>query len=145
MAKVKKKDGSKNLGGRPTKWTEKQLLKIGNDLIDWLNQEPKNELAPPNIWFQEYLNSINLYKHFVTQYTNPKNEASYSEGFSSLIKSAKSIQEFKLWKYASLNALNPAISIFALKNHHGAVDKTEQDNTLTADVKVTKRLLDPDG
>lgn len=130
MAKGKPKDGSKNPGGRPIKWTSKALVDVGEDLIKWMNAKPEN------LFFQEYLNGIGLYANFLSDYQGE------CKGFSQLVKNARDIQEQKLWKYGVANKLNPALTIFALKNNHGATDKVENKTEFSGELEVKKRLLD---
>ena len=66
------------------------------------------------------------------------------ESFRRLINRAKKIQEAKIWKWASLGKVTPAMAIFFLKNHCGAVDKVEHDvtehKTLTLDATIKEQL-----
>lgn len=130
MTRGKPKDGSKNPGGRPEKWTEKALIEMGDRLIDWLNQSPKN------IFFQEFLNEVGLYEDWVSDYREKY------KSFSDLIKKAKSIEKQKIIKYACIGKLNTAMSIFVLKNNFQMSDKVENYNKHEGSIIVTKSIFD---
>lgn len=114
---------SKNSVGRPKKWTKQKLIKLGNELIEWLNEHPTN------IFFQDFLNQKGLYKHLISEQN--------CDEFNELIKRAKSIQEIKLIKYGTFSKLNSTMTIFVLKNHHGYTDGDKNNNDNDGDVTVT--------
>ena len=75
-----------------------------------------------NLYKIEYLASMYLSKELISDL------CAKFDSFSELIKTADVMQEAKILKYASLNKLNSAISIFCLKNHHGYKDRQEIDS-----------------
>lgn len=107
--------------GRPVKWTEKEALKLGLELITWLED-------PDHIWFENFLY---LEKGLYPQLTSELCDKYTS--FSELIKKAKKMQECKIVDKALNNETNTIFSIFLLKNAHAYADKLEQkiDNQTT--------------
>jgi len=106
----------RNKGGRPTKWTKEKVLKIGEELIEWLREEDEN------VWFEKFLYvEKNLYPQWVSEMRDKYEE------FSELIKKAKKIQESKIADMALQQNLSIPMAIFVLKNHYGWTDKTEQE------------------
>ncbi len=111
------------------KWNEEEALKLGNELIEWISEEP----TMASSMHGQYIKDINM---FVVGFTAskklcrnlPSELAKKFKSFSALLKIAQGIQEDKILKYSMLNKTNSAISIFCLKNHHGYVDK--QDLTI---------------
>jgi len=107
---------AKNKNGRPLIWTEPKVLKLGEDLLNWMLS---NE---DNIWFETFLyENGDIYPQFISEMCHKY------EKFSELIKKVKKIQEAKIVNGALKHNLNTAMSIFLLKNHHGYRDKQEQD------------------
>lgn len=132
MAKyIKKKNKEKNIGAplgnkNAEIWTEEKALKIANDLIAWLSEEP----VLINTMAGQQIQNINLFKiNFLAQNGHSKelidDLCDKFPLFCELIKKAEQIQESKILQYSILNKLNPIISIFCLKNHHGYRDKKE--------------------
>jgi len=110
----------KNLGGRPTKWTEEKVIELGNDLIEWLKSDDDN------IWFERFLyEEKDLYPQFTSEMCDkyPK--------FAELIKRAKKIQEGKIVDLTFKHSINPTMAIFVLKNHYQYTDKMQQDITIS--------------
>ena len=110
----------KNLGGRPTKWTEEKVILLGQELIDWL------KLDDDNVWFEKFLyEEKDLYPQFISEMRDkyPK--------FSELIKRAKKIQESKLVDGTLKHSLNPTMAIFVLKNHYQYTDKQQTEITIS--------------
>jgi hypothetical protein len=107
---------AKNKGGRPLIWTEEKVMKLGDDLFNWMLD------SQDNIWMETFLYENNeIYPQFISEMC-----IKYSK-FSELIKKVKKIQEGKIVNGALKHNLNPTMSIFLLKNHHGYRDKQEQD------------------
>ena len=111
---------TKNPNGRPVIWTEEKILKLGQELIDWLKSDEEN------IWFERFLYEVkDLYPQLISEMTNKY------EKFAELIKKAKKIQESKLVDGTLKMGLNPTMAIFVLKNHYQYTDKTQTDITIT--------------
>jgi hypothetical protein len=107
---------AKNKGGRPLIWTEEKVMKLGNELLEWML------LSEDNIWFETFLyEKGEIYPQLISEMC-----VKY-ERFSELIKKIKKLQEGKIVNGALKQNLNTAMSIFLLKNHHGYKDKQEQD------------------
>ena len=100
------------------KWTEDKALKVGYDLIEWLNLEDEN------VFFEEFLYLNNDYHEKLISYLYNK----YTS-FLTLIERAKKIQEVKLKKFGCFDKLNATMTKFTLVNNHGWKDKSEQENT----------------
>jgi hypothetical protein len=110
----------KNPVGRPTIWTEENILKLGQELITWL------KASDDNIWFERFLyEEKDLYPQLIGEMT-----AKY-EKFAELIKKAKKIQESKIVDMTLKHNINTAMAIFILKNHYSYTDKTQTDITIT--------------
>lgn len=105
------------------KWTEKKALKLGNDLIDWLNAKDEEGEDKGNIFFKEFLVIENDLYQEIIDYLCEKYKL-----FFNLIKRAKAIQETKLVKFGLADRLQTTMAIFVLKNHHDYKDRKEIDN-----------------
>ena len=121
-------------GGQPgnknaEKWSEEKALKVADDLIEWLKEPIEYEYLGQNS-NTRVIKKANLYfKYFLAQ------EGFYDElidhlsekykSFSKKIKKAKSIQEGKIAELSMSGMINPTMSIFMLKNHHGYSDKQD--------------------
>jgi len=135
-----------NKGGRPEKWTKEVALKLGNDLIKWMSPKivieagKQRDIHAVNILWEEFIViEKGLYPDIISQLSNKFIE------FSLLIKKAKKIQETKLVKYGIANRLQPAMTIFVLKNHHNYKDKkdiTTDGDKITA---ITFNIKKTDG
>ena len=106
-------------GGQPENknaeiWTEEIALQLGSDLIKWLIETPEN------MYYSEYLTmERDIHPNIIGQMRDK------FVSFRELIKKAKEIQKIKLIKYGTANKLNPAVTIFVLKNHHDMTDKRD--------------------
>ena len=102
--------------GRPLVWTEEKVMKLGEDLYNWMIEDEKN------IWFETFLyENGGIYHQFISEMCKKY------PSFSDVIKKCKKLQEAKLINSALNNKTNTAMTIFLLKNHHGYKDKQEQD------------------
>lgn len=113
-------------GGRPPKYTEAELQEIANDLEQYIEEQEDPTIVG-----------------FIATYTKyPVNKAYMSEHeeFSNLNKRAIAKQEAFLLKGATTGKLNPAVSIFRLKQpQHGYTDKTERDISIK---ELPKPIMD---
>ena len=109
----------------PVKWTEERALKVGQDLIDWLNAEEEN------MFYEEFLLIVNDY-----DLNLPKYLAGKFSSFYELLEKAKKIQELKLKKYGVFDKLNPSMTKFVLINNHGWTDRSE----VKADVNIPNEI-----
>ena len=119
------------------KWTEDKAIKLGNDLINWLTKKNKDNEENSNIFFEEYLVIERGYYEEVTSYLCKK-----FKPFLNLIKKAKKIQELKLIKFGIADRLQPAMTIFVLKNHHDYKDKKEITQDINFKDKITGITFD---
>lgn len=123
MKKPTKRPGGKPGNTNAEKWTEKEALEIGNELIAWLQTD-----NPDNIFFEKFLVGRGLYRSAVT-FLSEKYES-----FSELIKKAKQLQELNIEALSITNQINVPISIFVLKNHHGYKDKVEHTGDMQSSI-----------
>ncbi len=110
----------------PIKWTEERALKVGHDLINWLNDEDEN------MFFEEFLLIVQDFDINLTGYLAKK-----FTSFSELLEKARTIQELKLKKFGVFDKLNPAMTKFVLINNHGWTDRNE----VKAEIGTTKQDL----
>lgn len=111
---IKRKEGGQPNNKNAEKRGEGEALKLGQGLIDWM------KASSTNIWYNEYLYEIADEHPDTVGYLSDK-----FPSFCDLIKKAKKMQETKIVKWAAVNKLNPAISIFCLKNNHGYTDRVD--------------------
>lgn len=133
--KTEKKEGGQPGNKNAEKWTEHRAIELGEELIAWMRpsiNEKGRDVNAANIFVQDFLViHKGLYKDLL-EYLAEKYES-----FSDLKKTAKEIQEAKLWKYGTANKLNPTLTIFALKNFHNASDKIQHEITAVLPVQTT--------
>ena len=106
------------------KWTLEEAMKIGYDLIAWMKEKDVNGEDKGNIFYADFLCIENDYYEDLIGYLCKK-----FKPFLDLIKKAKEIQELKLVKFGVADRLQPAMTIFVLKNHHNYKDKQELETT----------------
>jgi len=108
--KISPKDGKQFDEGNKIaeKWTEEKAMALGNALVMWLRDDPKN------IFYDEYLVIEQGLYPAVTSYLAKK----YSSFFN-LMELAKKIQEIKLIKWGTAKQLSSAMTKFILINNHG--------------------------
>jgi hypothetical protein len=103
------------------KWTEAKSLQVAKDLIQWMKTRDEN------IFWEEFLYIENDYYSELIAYLCNK-----FTSFSKLIEKAKKIQEIKLKKYGTGDALNAAMTKFVLINEHNwKLDKIEHSGGVT--------------
>jgi len=117
----------------PTKWTEERALKVGNNLINWLNEEDEN------IFFEEFLLINQDFDTYLTSYLSHK-----FTSFFNLLQKAKDIQELKLKKFGIFDKLNPSMTKFVLINNHGWTDRNEVNAEIGTSKADLKNIF-PDG
>jgi len=97
------------------KWTEEEAKKLGNELINWIKEDSKD-----NMFFEEFLIIKKELYLDVIAYLSKK-----FSSFSELIQTAKKIQEIKLVKYGVKDKLNASMAKFVLTNNHDFVERKE--------------------
>lgn len=111
------------------KWTEEALLKVGNDLLEWMK-------VKGNMFFEEFLLDYDLYDTFLANYRNKY------PSFSKLIARADKIQEIKLKKMGLNKEHDSAITKFCLINHHDFVsEKTQTEQTGTQKIEIVETIV----
>jgi hypothetical protein len=108
------------------KWTEARALQIAADLKAWHRSDPTH------IFWEEFLMLENDYPEKLISYLCKK-----FSSFSTLIEDAKKMQEIKLKKYGTADALNAAMTKFVLINEHNWKDKQETENIIKFAEPVT--------
>lgn len=119
---IKPEDGKQfSKDYQPTeKWTEKNALALGNEMIEWLNEVDENGKDLGNTLFEEFLViKKGLYPDIIT-YLRDK-----FTSFSKLYKAAKKTQEIKITKYCLLDQMNAGMGKFLLSATHGLTEKKE--------------------
>jgi len=120
------------------KWTLDEVMKLGNDLINWMKAKDENDNDKGNIFYEDFLCIENDYYEELISYLCDK-----FEPFLKLIKKAKKIQELKLIKFGIADRLQPTMTIFVLKNHHNYKDKSEIEQTVKATILELPKNFDP--
>lgn len=131
---AKRKGGGQPGNKNALKWSDSDLIQIGEELLKWMNQDQ-------NIWFEKFLMSKGLYRDFVSD------RAENCKSFAELIKKAKQMQEARIAEFALHNKINTTMSIFLLKNNHGYRDRQEHShsaqgglNVIVSDDSVKKKI-----
>jgi len=126
---TRKRKGSGQPGNtNARKWTEQKLIKLGDDLLKWLEAKEKN------VFFKSFLLTKGLYSDLIAD-----QEARHPL-FAERIKKAREIQELKLMSLSAFNKINVSVAIFLLKSIHGHKDRSEQ---VIIDETVKVRVLQP--
>jgi len=99
--------------GRPKKWTEEALVKLGLDLLAWMEKDESN------LFFKEFLTEQDLFDDMISDHEGD------SDNFTELIKKARKIQEVRLAKLGLTSRSGSSMAIFLLKNNHGYSDRME--------------------
>ena len=131
--------------GRPVKWTESKALELANELIDWMKSSENN------IFFELFLVEIKRQDPHIIGTLSKK-----FKSFSSVIKKAKKIQEYRvanmglmpketsnssideLNKESSSQKHNSAFCMFFLKAHYGWL---EEEKRLNHEIKLQELQL----
>ena len=114
-------------------WTEEEVLKIGNELVEWMK-------INSNILFKRFLLTKKINKSFLSRYKK------LYPSFAELLKEAKGWQEVKFLEGGLKKEFDASITKFCLINHHGYVSEvtqTEQTGTQKiefVDTVVTKKI-----
>lgn len=125
-----------NTGQKKT-WTKAKAVKLGNDLIEWLENDDTH------MFFKEYLLlEEKLHPRIISYLTEQ-----YPE-FAESIEKAKQIQELKLVKWGTLGKLSSSMTKFTLTNNHGwteraRVETVEPPRTEDDYEDDFDKLLDP--
>ena len=114
----------KHAGGRPLKYTEREMIKVGQDLIEWLNESEEH------LFVIEFLAKKGLYWEIIERWEKR------SEEFCRLYKKAKFIQEMRLLKKGVKGGNSTAFTIFLLKNFYGYQDRQNIDMRQERIIKV---------
>jgi len=113
--------------GRPKKYTDEFLIKLGKELINFM-------LDKNNIWLKDFCIQKGFYSGMLADY------AKENKQFSEALKKAKEIQESKFVKLGLSKKTNPAFVIFTLKNIANWRDKQETELQFT-DLKKVKEEI----
>ena len=112
-----------NKGGRPPLWkTPEDLL---SDIKAFKIFCEEEELIPFKVTFCVWKEcSVDAISEYAKK-----------EGFSEVIKTLEKLAETELIQGATKGKLNPTMTIFLLKNHHGYKDKTEVESNVTSKIE----------
>ena len=126
--------------GRPIKWTEQKAMELANELIEWMKSSENN------IFFELFLVEIKRQDPHIIGTLSKK-----FKSFSSVIKKAKKIQEYRVANMglmpketsnSSMDELNKescsqkhnsAFCMFFLKTHYGWL---EEEKRLNHEIKL---------
>jgi hypothetical protein len=99
------------------KWSEEKAVKIGKELIEWMEEQQQN------FWIRDFLLEHELYGDVVS-YLSEKYPP-----FSEYIARAKEIEASRIQKFAMMNQLNSGMAQWVLSVHHKLqnVQKTETE------------------
>jgi len=107
------------------KWTEKEALKFGNDLLNWMQSEDEN------IFFDDFIYLKNHNGKYAGEiYVDlPAYLGKKHSSFLDILKKCRKIEETKLKKFSAFDKLNASIAKFLLSAEYGLTDKTQTDIT----------------
>ena len=127
---MSKKPSGGQIGNKNAeKWTEEALLKVGQDLLEWMKKSS-------NIFFEEFLLEYDLYDTFLANYREKY------PSFSKLVHRADKIQEIKLKKLALMKETDSSMTKFCLINHHGFVsEKTQNEQVGKQTIEFVKTIV----
>ena len=127
---MSKKPSGGQIGNKNAeKWTEESLLKLGNELLEWLK-------SPKNIFFEKFLIEYDLYGTMLGTYTEKY------PSFSQLVNRAKKIQEYKIVEGAIVKDFDSGMTKFMLINNHGYVsDKQQIEQTGKQTIEFVKTIV----
>lgn len=112
------------------KWTEKEAIQFGIDMLNWFNESDQN------IFFEEFL----LIKCDRKKYRGriyidlPAYLSDKYKSFSDILKQAKRIEELKLKSLGSNGKANPQIVKFLLSAQYGYSENNNQNITITTPI-----------
>lgn len=106
------------------KWTEKEALRFGNDLISWMRSEDENIFFDDFIYLQDHKGKYagKIYAEL------PSYLAKKFSSFLNILNTCRKIEETKLKKFSAFDKLNASISKFLLSAKYGYTEKTENKN-----------------
>lgn len=114
MAKGRNKNGTFAKGNKcAEKWSEEEAIKLGNELIEWMNQRIDNVFFEDFFVIEKKLYP-NVYNRLMERHTP----------FARLIEMAKKIQEIKISKGCLTNEYNGSFGKFFLSANHGMSEKS---------------------
>ena len=128
---------SRKKGGQPNntnaeKWTEEELLEVGNKLLTWMQK-------PDNIFFEKFLLlEFDIYGSFLATYK------SKYDSFSKLLDKAKKLQEFKLSEGGLKKDFDGGVTKFCLINNHGYTSErtvNENKNTEQGKIEIVQNII----
>ena len=95
------------------KWTENEIKALADELLDWMESEPKN------LWYKDFCVRKRISNQRISEFTNS------NEYFKWVLSMCKDLQESRMFKLGTSKATNPAMFILGLKNNHGWKDGKE--------------------
>lgn len=120
------------------KWTEKEALRFGNDLISWMQSEDENIFFDDFIYLQDHKGKYagKIYAEL------PSYLAKKFSSFLNILNICRKIEETKLKKFSAFDKLNASISKFLLSAKYGYTEKTESKMVAqhTIDAPITVQI-----
>lgn len=113
------------------KWTEKEALRLGNNLIDWMHEKEENIFFEDFIYLQKHDYSGEVYPELISYLSNK------FTAFLKLIEKAKKIEETKLKKYGAFDKLNGGIVKFLLSAQYGYTEKIKTEHDIKGNIGVS--------
>ena len=110
------------------KWTEEKVLKIGQQLLDWMMEDQSH------FWFEDFLIEHDLFTDFTSDM------AKRHPRFAAYIERAKRIQESRITKFALTGNLDTGMARWVLSVHHGKRDVQETKTELSGALQVKNRF-----
>lgn len=99
-------------GGRPRRYSAKDIEKFADELVDWMKNDSR-------FWFKDFCLERDIDPDLMKEW------ALENEKFNGAYKLAKGLQESRIFKGSMTELYNPGMSRFALMNCHGWADKQE--------------------
>lgn len=127
-----KKEGGQPGNKNAEKWTEEELLEVGNKLLIWMQK-------PDNVFFEKFLLlEFDIYGSFLATYKNKY------QSFSKLIEKAKKLQEMKMCEGGLKKDFDSAITKFCLINNHGYTSErtiNENKNIEQGKIEIVQNII----
>lgn len=111
-------------GGRPRRYSEEDIEKLADELIDWMKDES-------HFWFKDFCLERGINPNLMTKL------ARENEKFSEAYELVKDMQESRVFKGALMKNFNPTMAKFVLMNCHGWSEKNETRISANSENPIT--------
>lgn len=99
-------------GGRPRRYSTKDIEKFADDLVVWMKNES-------HFWLKDFCLERDIDPDYMAEW------AKENERFNGAYRLAKGLQESRIFQGSMQDTFNSSMSKFALMNCHGWADKSE--------------------